>query len=350
MGAAAVWQQAAADPVFALCAALTLGVLFVNGWTDAPNAIATVVTGRVMPVGRALAMAAVCNVLGAAAAAAANAAVIRTVNTIVDFGTDSRPALTALSAALCAVVVWAVAAWWFGIPTSESHALLAGLTGAALALQGGLSAVNGGAWAKVLWGLALSVAVGFGLGWAVCRLLRALCRGRDRLALSRVFRAAQIGGGAAMAFCHGAQDGQKFMGILLLGMALSMGEGGAAALAPPLWLVLLCAGVMGLGTAVGGRRIIRAVGMDMVRLEGYQGFSADAAGAVSLLLSTAWGLPVSTTHAKTAAMLGAGAAVRPHAVDWRVARDMALTWAFTFPGCGAVGYAMARLFLCRAGA
>ena len=101
MGAAAVWRQAAADPVFALCAALTLGVLFVNGWTDAPNAIATVVTGRVMPVGRALAMAAVCNVLGAAAAAAANAAVIRTVNTIVDFGTDSRPALTARGPRSC---------------------------------------------------------------------------------------------------------------------------------------------------------------------------------------------------------------------------------------------------------
>ena len=256
---------------------LTLAVIFVNGWTDAPNAIATAVGTGALRMGRAIALAAVCNLLGAVLSAALCPAVAATVLEIGDFSGRAQ-AQTALCAALLSIVLWAVAAWVFGIPTSESHALLAALSGAAVALQGTLSGVNAAAWGKVWWGLLLSVLLGLVLGGGLCVLMRLfLGRGCLERAAQR-FRRWQVAGAAAMAFCHGAQDGQKFLGVLLLAEALRAGRPPQLESAP-LWEALLCALVMGAGTAVGGRRIIRAVGQDMTPLMPYQGFAADTAAA-----------------------------------------------------------------------
>ena len=320
---------------------LILGVVFVNGWTDAPNAIATCVSTRCMPVRGAVLMAAICNLLGVLVMTSLGALVAETIYHIADFGGDKSRALVALCAAMTAIVLWAVAAWAFGIPTSESHALIAGVSGAAVAL-GGFGALHGGEWAKVLLGLVLSAVLGFASGFSVVKAVARLFRNVRLAAAQRFFRAAQIFGGAAMAFMHGAQDGQKFIGIFLLGISLA---GGASGFAVPLWLMILCASTMGLGTCVGGYKIIKSVGMDMVKLEKYEGFSADLAGAFCLFLSTVTGLPVSTTHTKTTAIMGVGAASRVRGVRWSVARDMALAWALTFPGCGLVGYLTARLFV-----
>ena len=155
----------------------------------------------------------------------------------------------------------------------------------------------------------------------------------------------RIGGAAAMAFMHGAQDGQKFIGVFLLGMALSSGHAEMGTVEIPIWLMALCAIVMGLGTSIGGLRIIKSVGMDMVKLDVHQGFSADLAAAGCLLLSSVTGIPVSTTHTKTTAIMGVGAARRIKSVNWSVVREMVLTWVLTFPGCGLVGYLMAKLFM-----
>ena len=320
---------------------LILGVIFVNGWTDAPNAIATCVSTRCMPVRAAVLMAAVCNLLGVLVMTSLGALVAETIYNIADFGDDRSRALIALCAAMTAIVLWAVAAWAFGIPTSESHALIAGVSGAAVALEG-FHALHGGEWAKVLLGLLLSAVLGFSSGFAVVKAVARAFRNVRLAPAQRFFRAAQIFGGAAMAFMHGAQDGQKFIGIFLLGISLA---GGASGFQVPLWLMILCALTMGLGTCVGGYKIIKSVGMDMVKLEKYEGFSADLAGAFCLLLSTVTGLPVSTTHTKTTAIMGVGAASRVHGVRWSVARDMALAWVLTFPGCGLVGYLTARLFM-----
>ena len=333
-------QMLAQEPLLGAAVLLTLAVIFVNGWTDAPNAIATVVGTGAMGMDRAIALAAVCNFFGVLVMTGLNAAVAMTVSSLVDFGSDSRQALTALTAALLAIVLWAVAAWAFSIPTSESHALIAALTGAALALQGNLSAVNGAAWGRVLWGLAASVLLGFSMGWLLCVLIRRVCGGRRQ----RFFQRAQIFGGAAMAFMHGAQDGQKFLGVLLLTAALGHGSTAAGA-EIPIWLMLLCSVVMAAGTAVGGRRIIRAVGMDMVHLTSSQGFAADLAGALALLFSTLLGLPTSTTHTKTTAIMGAGTALGWGAVDLRIVRGIFRIWILTFPGCGILGYGLARLFV-----
>ena len=167
----------------------------------------------------------------------------------------------------------------------------------------------------------------------------------DRRRTDGFFQYAQIGGAAAMAFMHGAQDGQKFMGVLLLGVCLINGNENTSGVALPVWMMLLCSAVMGIGTSIGGKKIIKSVGMDMVKLEKYQGFSADMAGAFCLLLSSVFGIPVSTTHTKTTAIMGVGAVKRLSAINFKVVQDMVLTWVLTFPGCGFIGFLMAKIFL-----
>ena len=160
------------------------------------------------------------------------------------------------------------------------------------------------------------------------------------------FRFAQIGGAAAMSFMHGAQDGQKFMGVILLSLLLVNGQSAEnVSVEMPIWLMALCSIVMGVGTSIGGKKIIKSVGMDMVKLEKYQGFSADMGGAIALFLSTAYGYPVSTTHAKTTAMMGAGASRNKRSVNPIVIKDIVMTWVLTFPGCGFLGFVVTKIFL-----
>ena len=332
-------------PTLIVTSILTLAVILVNGWTDAPNAIATCVSTRAMRPRPAIIMAAIFNFLGVLVMTLINKKVAETIYNMVDFGGDAHEALVALCAAMVAIVTWATAAWKFGIPTSESHALIAGLSGAAIALHNGMSGINGGEWLKVVYGLVLSTLLGFVLGFIVARLVALLFRHAERRRANKGFRAAQIGGAAAMAFMHGAQDGQKFIGVFLLGMALSSGQAEMGTVEIPIWLMALCAIVMGLGTSIGGLRIIKSVGMDMVKLDVHQGFSADLAAAGCLLLSSVTGIPVSTTHTKTTAIMGVGAARRLKSVNWSVVREMVLTWVLTFPGCGLVGFLMAKLFI-----
>ena len=341
----AFFSQLIASPALMITALLVLGVIFVNGWTDAPNAIATCVSTRAIGARPAILMAAVFNFLGVLLMSMVNATVAETITKMVDFGSNSHEAIVALSAALFAIVVWATAAWYFGIPTSESHALIAGLTGGAIALHGGLEGVNGSEWIKVVYGLVISVVMGFALGWIICRLVIALFRNVDRRKTEGIFRIAQIVGAACMSFMHGAQDGQKFMGVILLSMFLVNGQDMSQGAELPVWLMLLCSAVMGVGTSIGGKKIIKSVGMDMVKLEKYQGFSADIAASISLLFSSTFGIPVSTTHAKTTAIMGVGAVKRLSAINLSVVKEMGMTWILTFPGCGLIGFLMTKLFM-----
>jgi PiT family inorganic phosphate transporter len=323
---------------------LTLGVVLVNGWTDAPNAIATCISAGSMSPRAAIIMAAVFNFLGVLVMTALNSTVAQTIYKMVDFGEESHIALIAQSAALFAIVIWATAAWWFAIPTSESHALIAGITGAAIAVQGGISGINPAEWVKVLYGLGLSTTMGFGLGWLVLKVVKRIFCGSDQREVSEVFKKAQILGGAGMAFMHGAQDGQKFIAIFMLGFFLAQGQN-ATQFHVPLWLMILCSVVMALGTSIGGMRIVKSVGLDMVRLDKPQGFAADLAAIVCLLMASIAGIPVSTTHTKTTAIMGVGAANELSSVNWRIVRHMVSAWILTFPGCGLIGYFMAKLFL-----
>mgnify|MGYP000736152621 CR=1 FL=1 len=299
-----------------------------------------------MRVRSAVIMAAIFNFLGVFIMTQLNASVASTISNMVDFGGDTNAALIALCAALFSIVVYSVGASLLGIPTSESHSLIAGLSGAAIAIQGGIGGINSGRMGQGALRSGRKPPV---------RLRRRLVgmQGRDPVfalawtaaAPNGFFTYAQIVGAAAMSFMHGAQDGQKFIGVLFLGMAFCNGQPSVTGVMIPIWLMILCSTIMGVGTSVGGERIIKSVGQDMVKLEKYQGFSADLSSALCLLVMTVLGIPVSTTHTKTSAIMGVGAVRRLSAINFGVVRDMMLTWVFTFPGCGLISFVMAKLFM-----
>ena len=345
MSAAEFISQMMHNPMLMVSVVLTLGVILVNGWTDAPNAIATCVSTRAIGVRKAIIMAAIFNFLGVLVMTALNASVAMTIYNMVDFGGDARISLIALCAAMAAIVIWATVAWYFGIPTSESHALIAGISGAAVAINNSFDGINGAEWIKVIYGIVFSTVLGFIMGFITSKITVFIFRNQNRIKSERFFSGAQVAGGAAMAFMHGAQDGQKFMAIFLLGAAFANGQAYTSSFTVPIWLMVICSLVMGLGTSIGGYRIIKSVGMDMVKLKPYQGFAADLSATLCLLLSSLTGIPVSTTHTKTTAIMGVGAARRIRNVNWSIVKDLVLTWVFTFPGCGVLGYIMTKLFL-----
>lgn len=290
-------------------------------------------------------MSAVFNFLGVFVMTLINATVATTIQKMVDFNGNSEEAITALCAALFAIIVWATLAWYFGIPTSESHALIAGLSGAAIAFHGNFNGINGSEWVKVLYGLVLATVLGFCSGFLFTKLTEAIFRKTDRRKTTGFFKGAQIFGGAAMSFMHGAQDGQKFMGVMILSVFLANGQATDGHFTLPIWMMILCSVVMALGTSLGGYKIIKSVGMDMVKLQSYQGFSADIGAAVTLLVASLLGIPLSTTHTKTTAIMGVGATKRLSAINFGVVKDMILTWVLTFPGCGLISFLMAKLFM-----
>lgn len=304
---------------------LVLAVIFVNGWTDAPNAIATAVGSGALSFRRGVLLAAVCNFAGAALACLCFPAVADTIGELVFFA-DPQGAAAALNAALLSIVLWAVSAWRFGLPTSESHALLAGLSGGAVALGAGAARLNAGAWLRALAGLALSLPAGVLAGRLFLRLLT-----------NRVRRPAawQKGAAALTALLHGAQDGQKFLALLLLTEELDTDHSFSR-----LALALLTAGVMALGTALGGKPIVEKVGSELASLSPTGGLAADLGAGAVLLACSALGLPASTTHAKVSAVCGAG-----RGADRRVMGQMAGAWILTFPACGALAFVLTRIIM-----
>ena len=330
--------QFTSNTTFRTAVLLILAVLLVNGWTDAPNAIACAVVTDALSFRRAVLLAAVSNFLGVVCAASLTPAVTYNIYSMALFSGGPRRTLCALCAALCAIVLWAVLAWLFGIPTSESHALIAGLSGAAVALEGSFLCIRWESWRSVLWGLLLSLGAGFFFGIVAWKLIRPLPLSFP------LCRRLQIPGAAVSAFLHGAQDGQKFLGVFLLGCTLAEGSHVPQPFVVPLWLMTLCALVMALGTGLGGRRIIDKIGREMIQPSPKEGLACDVASGVCLCLATLFGFPVSTTHTRTAVLLGVGRAGH-ESCNRRVVRFIAWTWLLTFPGCFLLGYGFARLLL-----
>lgn len=308
---------------------LVLAAEFVNGWTDSPNAIATVVSTRVLSPGQAVVMAAVLNIVGALVTGTAVATTIGT-----GIVKPEIIGLPVVAAAMLTIVVWSVVAWFYGLPTSESHELIAGLTGAGLAAVGP-SVLLWDGWRKVLIGLGFSTLLGFTLSILVMTGLNWVLR-RASLSVSRkVFSRLQILSAAFMAFTHGSNDGQKFMGVFTLALVLG---GVMSQFTVPLWVIFLCGTVMGLGTIVGGWRIIRTMGFKLTKLEPINGFAAETSAGLSILLASFLGIPLSTTHTISTSIMGVGATRRFSAVRWGVAGNIVTAWILTFPICGVLGY------------
>lgn len=313
---------------------LILSAEFVNGWTDAPNAIATVVSTRTLSPRKAVFLATALNIAGAfsgtAVAATIGKGIIQT----------SAIDLITVGAAMVAIIFWSTLAWRFGIPTSESHALVAGLSGAALATAGP-SALLWGGWSKVLIGLFFSTVLGTAGGWIIAKTIQYFFAACSPSRCRKNFGRLQILSASLMAFSHGSNDGQKFIGAFCLTLLLG---GVTTEFSVPFWVVILCAGVMGIGTSVGGMRIIRTMGEKMVRIETYQGFSAETSSASTILLASWFAIPLSTTHTINTSIVGAGLARRVKFVRWKTVSHIVWAWVLTFPICGAVAYISAIVF------
>ncbi len=314
---------------------LVLVAEFVNGWNDAPNAIATVVSTRVLRPMYALIMAAILNVLGAAVTGTAVAATIG--SGIVNPDTIG---LSVIAAAVLSVAVWGAIATMVGIPISISHGLISGLAGAALVIAGSQSLMWSG-WQKVFIGLGFSTLLGFAMAFIIMTALYWILRRVSPSTVHSIFGKLQIFSAAFMAFSHGSNDGQKFMGIFALALVLG---GVLPEFYVPLWVIILCGVVMGTGTAVGGWRVIKTMGCKLTKLEPVHGFAAETAAATAIQLASFMGIPLSTTHTISTAIMGVGATKRLSAVRWGVAGNIVIAWLVTFPVCGLLGALFALLF------
>ncbi len=309
--------------------------IFLNGLTDAPNALAAVISTRVLSPKAAIFFGMVFNLLGIFVLGSAVAA---TMANIASIGSGEE-ALVSLAGVELAMIVWALLAWRYGIPTSSTHAMVSALMGAGIA-YGGLGAINISSIAKVLLGMGISTLVGYGLSFLATKLIKLSCRNMRRHPANRFFSIGQIVSVCLITLANGAQDGQKFLGIIYFALVVSgfYPESLSAGLEFPVWVLPLIALIMSAGISAGGYRVIKRLGMKMVHLEKYQGFVAEIVASSSMIISTLAGIPLSITHIKGASMLGAGAANGLNKVNWNVAKEIALAWLITFPICTLMGY------------
>jgi PiT family inorganic phosphate transporter len=315
---------------------LVLAAELVNGATDAPNAIATVVSTRVLSPRMAVVMATILNAVGVMSGTAVAVTIGK------GFVRPEAVTLPTVGAAMVAIVIWSSLAWHWGLPTSESHALVASLTGAGLA-TGGWDALIWTGWQKVGIGLVLSTFLGFGGGLLIVIAIYWTFRRVPVGRVQAIFGRLQIFSAGFMAFSHGSNDGQKFMGVftlaLMVGGVLPMTE----KFDVPWWVIVICSLTMAIGTSIGGWRIIRTMGIRMVKLEPYQGFAAETGAAVTIEIASRLGIPVSTTHTISTAIMGVGAARKLSAVRWGVVREVVTAWVLTFPVCGIIGWSVSFL-------
>ncbi len=314
---------------------LILGAEFVNGWTDAPNAIATVVSTRVLSPIKAILLASIFNLLGVFS----GTAVAETIGTgIVN---DKVINLTTVGCAMIGLIVWGLFNARLGLPTSKSHALIAGLTGAGFA-TGGFDALVWEGWEKVLLGLLFSTFLGFFGGLLLMGFIYNAFKNTSPGKARRFFSVMQIFSSAFIAFSHGSNDGQKLMGTFAL--ALLMG-GVIPSFAIPSWVIFLCAGVMGLGTLCGGWKIMKTMGFHITHLNPSQGFATEMGAATTIELASRFGIPLSTTHTINFAIMGVGATRRLSAVRWGVTANIITAWILTFPICAVIAFSVTKIML-----
>jgi len=314
---------------------LAIAFDYINGFHDTANSIATSVSTRALTPTWAIGMSATANFAGALV----GTEVARTVGSgLIDTNVESQ---AVIAAALVGAIVWNLVTWRLGIPSSSSHALIGGLLGAALISAGIGSWQMEGVVNKVLVPLVGSPIIGFFLGLALMILIFNVFRRAHPARLNGLFRKLQIGSAAYMAFSHGSNDAQKTMGI----MTLALVAGGIqTSFEPPLWVILVAASAISLGTASGGWRIIRTMGTKVVKLDPVHGFAAETTAATIIFGASTLGMPVSTTHVISSAIMGVGSSDRFNLIRWATARNIVTAWILTIPASGGMA-ALAYLIL-----
>ena len=310
----------------AIVIALAMGFNYTNGFHDAANAIATSVSTRALTPRIALGMAAVANLFGAFF----GTKVAATIGKGIIDAPSGTEGLFLVGAALVGAIGWNMLTWWYGLPSSSSQALIGGLAGAALAA--GATVKWGGILDKIVIPMVISPIAGLILGYLVMALLLWSFRHATPGKVSRGFRYAQSGSAAAMAFGHGLQDAAKTAGVVVLALTVGGYHSGDSV---PIWVLVLSAIVISLGTYAGGWRIMRTLGRKIIHLDPPQGFAAESTAASILYIAgLSFGAPISTTHTITSSIMGVGATKRLSAVRWGVAKSIVGAWIFTFPGAG----------------
>ncbi len=312
-----------------------LGFEAVNGWTDAPNAVATVVSTRVLTPIVALAMAASLNLIGALSGTAVATTIGRD---ILDL--DQGLTLDIVAAAALGVILWSTAAAYIGLPTSQSHGIVSGLGGAAVATVG-FDVLKWEGWRQVFFGVGAAVFFGFLGAFVLMLIILWLFQKMNPSSVRRLFAPMQILSSAFMAFSHGTADGQKAIGVMALALAIYK-ETPASEFNVPLWVILLGATTLGASTMLGGYRIMRTLGMKVTKLETYQGFAAETAAATTLTITARFGIPLSTTHTIGSSIMGVGATKRLSAVRWGVAYNIVAAWILTFPAVFILSFLIAK--------
>ncbi|KJK11876.1 inorganic phosphate transporter [Terrabacter sp. 28] len=308
--------------------ALAMGFNYTNGFHDAANAIATSVSTRALTPRVALGMAAVANLFGAFF----GTKVAKTIGSGIIEQPVGVNGLWLVAAALVGAIGWNLLTWWFGLPSSSSHALIGGLGGAALVA--GVNVQWTVIWEKVIIPMIASPIIGLVLGYLVMTAILWMFRNANPGRVSRGFRTAQTASAAAMAFGHGLQDAAKTAGVVVLALNISGHHGDDSI---PLWVLVLSAVVISLGTYAGGWRIMRTLGRRIIHMTPPQGFAAETtAAAILYVAGLAFGAPISTTHTITSSIMGVGATKRFSAVRWGVAGNIVGAWVLTFPGAGLV--------------
>ncbi len=310
---------------------IVLAILFdiSNGWNDSANAIATVVSTRVLTPLQAVLLAASMNVAGAFS----STAVAKTIGKgIVD---PSEINLYVVAAALIAGFLWNAAMTLRGLPVSASHALIGGVIGAAVAHHGGFDKLNVTGLIKIFTALLTSPVFGILFGFFFMKLIiRIFCNFSPGV-INKHFGRLQILSAGFMAFSHGSNDAQKVMGVITLAL---VSGGFLTSLEVPFWVILICALAMGFGTAIGGWRVIKTLGVQMLKLQPVHGFAAETVASAVILGASSLGLPVSTTHVISTSIMGVGATKRLSAVRWGVAKKIVLAWLFTLPMCAGMAW------------
>jgi PiT family inorganic phosphate transporter len=306
---------------------------FINGFHDTANAIATSVSTRVLSPKIAVSMAAVLNMVGALSGTA--------VAKMVGAGLVTSTGITQVTvvSALLSAIIWDLFTWFFGLPTSSSHAILSGLVGAAVATAGTGIIITGGVY-KILAGLIFSPVVGLILGYLLMAFLTWLFKRSSPSTVTKTFNRLQIVSAAYMAFSHGNNDAQKTMGIITMALVSYYK---LPHFDIPLWVIGLCATAMALGTAIGGWRVIKTLGVRLVNLRPINGFAAEASAATIIEFASRIGLPLSTTHVISSTIMGVGASKRLSAVRWGVGSNILAAWIFTLPACAALAWGVCKL-------
>ena len=311
--------------VMGIVIVLALGFDFINGFHDTANAIATSVSTRALKPRVAILMAACMNFLGALMFTG----VAKTIGGSVADPTTLSNGLEIVSATLIAAIIWNLVTWWFGIPSSSSHALIGALAGGVFA-GAGMDALNMGGFKNIVLALILSPIIAFVVGYIVMTILKLIFGRFSPHSVNKGFRTTQIITAAFQSFTHGTNDAQKAMGIITFALVTGGFQQGDDV---QLWVKLAAATAMALGTSIGGYKIIKTMGTKIFKIEPINGFAADITAATVIMGATLTHLPISTTHAITSAILGVGSAKRFSAVKWGVAGRIVVTWFITIPIC-----------------